>query len=271
MEFFRSFVTPFGFKEKGNFIKEDLKVEKQSFRKGLFFSFKNNEYIRLVFWAFLLSVFVRSCLYEPFHIPSSSMKPNLLIGDYIFVSKFSYGYSRYSFPFGLAPIKGRVFDFKKPERGDVIVFKCPTNSVTFVKRLIGLPGDIIQVKNNLLYINREPVKVEFVKVDKIGFRTFYEYNETLPNGVEHLIWEETDIGPVDNTQEFIVPEGHYFFMGDNRDNSQDSRFMTKVGFVPEENLLGRVESIFMSVREPIWKFWNWNSSVRSERIFEEVR
>lgn len=271
MKFLRSFITPFDFAKKDSKIKNNLKIKKQFSDKGLFFSFRNNEYLRLVFWALLLSVLIRSCFYEPFHIPSSSMKPNLLIGDYIFVSKFSYGYSKHSFPFSIVPIKGRVFDSNKPKRGDVVVFKCPTNNVTYVKRLIGLSGDIIQVKESLLYINKRPVGLEFVKKEKIGFRDFYRYNEILPNGVQHLIWEETNVGPVDNTQEFLVPEGHYFFMGDNRDNSQDSRFMTKVGFVPEENLLGKVESVFMSTKEPIWKFWRWKSSIRSERIFTEVK
>lgn len=269
IEFFKSFIAPKGFlKKESNLLSSDSN-KKVGF-KTCFCFIKNNETLRLLFWALLLSIFIRSCFYEPFHIPSSSMKPNLLVGDYIFVSKFSYGYSRHSFPFSLAPIKGRILQFQKPKHGDIIVFKCPTNGVTFVKRLVGLPGDEIQVKGGVLFINGQDVKREFVARERRGFRTFYKYTEILPGNLRHDIWEEGDSALVDNTPVFKVPQGHYFFMGDNRDNSQDSRFMNKVGYVPEENLLGRVESVFMSAREPIWKFWHWKDSIRTERIFKDV-
>ncbi len=202
--------------------------------------------------AILLALIFRSFAYEPFHIPSGSMKSNLLIGDYIFISKFSYGYSRYSFPLAIIPFKGRVMENHMPQRGDIVVFRPPGQpNVDFIKRLIGLPGDRIQMKDGLLYINDKPVEKEYVDdwvdedlppIDNVLKR----YKETLPEGKSYLAVYKPVMGSAENTQVFVVPQGHYFMMGDNRDNSQDSRFENPVGFVPEENLVGRADLILFS-------------------------
>lgn len=209
--------------------------------------------------AVLLAMIVRTFMFEPFHIPSGSMKPTLLIGDYIFVSKYSYGYSRYSFPFGPPIFDGRVW-FSKPERGDVVVFKLPKDpSINYIKRLIGLPGDSIQMRNGVLYINGEAVKLKRIDnfIDKqSGDKVIRQYVETLPNGVEHLVLDELRSGPLDDTGIYRVPQGMYFFMGDNRDNSTDSRVYSEVGFVPEANLVGKAQVIFFSSSGPFWQIWN---------------
>jgi len=209
------------------------------------------ETVKLVVSVVVIAVAIRSLAYEPFNIPSSSMKPTLLIGDYLFVSKLSYGYSRYSFPFGVVPFSGRVFE-DAPERGDVAVFRKPTDpSVDFIKRVVGLPGDRIQVMAGVLHINGEPVKrrrIEDYLLNENGRRPrpVAQYLETLPNGVQHRILETYgDNGFLDNTPEFVVPEGHFFMMGDNRDNSTDSR-RPSVGYVPLTNYIGRAEIIFFS-------------------------
>jgi len=205
--------------------------------------------IKIVAEALLIALIFRSLFFDNFHVPSGSMKPTLLIGDKIIVSKYTYGYSRYSFPFGLAPFSGRIFA-DEPQRGDIIVFKLPSNKrINYVKRLIGLPGDAIQVKDGLLYINNEAVKLEKLaefedKIDKETFK-IEQYAETLPNGVRHLVLDSYKGSFADNTPVFKVPQGHYFFMGDNRDNSQDSRF-EEVGFVPSQLILGKVRRIFVS-------------------------
>jgi len=236
------------------------------------------ETFRTVFYAVLLALVIRYFAYEPFNIPSGSMIPTLLVGDYLFVSKFSYGYSRYSLPFSLPLLDGRVFA-EQPERGDVVVFKLPADNKTdYIKRLIGLPGDRIQVRGGILYINDKPVERE--KVDELsvpGYAGFpvrvTEYNETLPNGVRHRIWEYSDDDMLDNTQVFTVPEGHYFFMGDNRDSSEDSRVLSKVGYVPFENLIGRAEFIFFSTdgSAELWEVWKWPFAMRFGRIGDAVR
>ena len=227
-----------------------------------------------VVYAVLIAVVVRTAAYEPFNIPSGSMKPTLLVGDYLFVSKFSYGYSRYSLPFSLPLIPGRIF-FSEVERGDVAVFKLPTDNKTdYIKRIVGLPGDRIQVVNGILHINGQAVKRErvddFIVRDVIGnTRRIPRFMETLPNGRSHAILEANgDLAPSDNTDVFTVPKGHYFAMGDNRDNSLDSRF---IGFVPAENLVGRAEFLFFSVDGDVWKFWKWARSVRFDRMFEGIR
>lgn len=233
------------------------------------------EMLRTVAYAILIAIIVRTFAYEPFNIPSASMYPTLLEGDYLFVSKYSYGYSRYSLPFGLPLISGRVL-FSEPERGDVAVFKLPSdNSTDYIKRIIGLPGDRIQVKQGILHINGEPVdrtKVDdFVDETPFGaFERSLQYSETLPNGVEHKILEISDTLDMDNTDVYTVPEGHYFGMGDNRDRSQDSRFVRSVGFIPRENLVGRAEFIFFSVNGDIWRFWQWPSSLRFGRFFSSI-
>ena len=236
------------------------------------------EMIRSFLIAILIALVFRSLAYEPFHIPSGSMLNTLYKGDYIFVSKLSYGYSRYSFPFGFEWFEGRKFR-TAPERGDIIVFRLPSNtSVDYIKRLIGLPGDTVQVKKGLLYINGEPVQVEreaWIEVPKDnseGMQSAELLHETLPNGVTHNILNSFDNGPVDDTPVFTVPEGHYFFMGDNRDNSQDSRYIKQVGFVPEENLIGRAEIILVSFQGgvPMWQVWNWWKALRNDRWFTDL-
>ncbi len=227
--------------------------------------------------AILLAILIRIFLFQPFNIPSGSMVPTLLVGDYLFVSKYAYGYSRYSFPFGLGGFEGRVWD-KEPARGDIVVFKLPTDtSVDYIKRVIGLPGDKIQLINGRLFINGE--KVERKATGLKRFTNIYdqtvdvtEYIETLPGGVKHTIYETNDISPLDNTKEIVVPEGHYFMMGDNRDNSRDSRVSDLVGFVPYENLVGKARFIFFSTNNKagIYEFWKWPFAIRYSRLFDAV-
>jgi len=239
-----------------------------------------NEWMELfstAFWAIAIALVIRTFLFEPFNIPSGSMKPNLMIGDYLFVSKYSYGYSRYSLPFGLPLIPGRILE-SDPERGDIAVFKLPTNTSTdYIKRVIGLPGDTIQMKNGRLYINGAMVKREYLDVtlDRENDGSDMKmtiYTETLPGGVEHIIYEEGDNGPLDDTGLYVVPEGHYFMMGDNRDNSQDSRVSEMVGYVPLENFVGRAERLFFSTNgnARLWEFWRWPTTVRYGRLLKKV-
>lgn len=230
------------------------------------------ETIRTVVYAVLIALLVRTFAYEPFNIPSKSMVPTLLVGDYLFVSKLSYGYSRYSLPFGLRLFDGRIWE-SQPERGDVAVFKLPTdNSTDYIKRVIGLPGDTVQVIDGLLHINGEPVKRERIAdyVDPDTKAVLMQYIETLPNGAQHRILEAGDDRAFDQTPPFRVPEGHYFMMGDNRDNSADSR--AGVGFVPAENLIGRAEVLFFSTdgSAHLWEFWRWPGAIRFSRIFDQV-
>ena len=234
------------------------------------------ETIKTVAVAVALAVIFRSFLFEPFHIPSGSMKDTLLVGDFIFVSKYSYGYSRYSFPLGLPIIEGRVGGFNEPERGDIIVFRLPRSPrIDYIKRLIGMPGDKIQMKNGVLYINGKAVPkervedyVEHFPGDKTRIRHIPKFRETLPNGVSYYVLDEYNNPEADDTKVFTVPEGHYFFMGDNRDNSIDSRFQDDVGFVPLENMVGPAGLMALSVEEgnSLLAFWKWGSSLRFERF-----
>ncbi len=228
---------------------------------------------RTIVVAVLIALGVRTFAYEPFNIPSGSMKPTLLIGDYLFVSKFSYGYSRHSFPWSFAPFKGRILE-SEPERGDVVVFKTPADDKTdYIKRVIGLPGDRIQVTGGRLYINgtevpREPVG-EGSETCGGSAKHPTTYIETLPNGVKHMIWECSDNYPLDNTPEFVVPPEHFFMMGDNRDNSNDSR--QSVGYVPAENLIGRAEFLFFSHDENFgWNPLEWPDTIRWDRLFNGI-
>ena len=233
------------------------------------------ETIKTVIYAILIALGIRTVAYEPFNIPSGSMIPTLLIGDYLFVSKFSYGYSRYSLPYSLPLIPGRIF-FTEPERGDVMVFKLPAdNSTDYIKRIVGLPGDTVQLRRSILYINGKPVERE--KVDDFidrsrpnNYTRTARYMETLPNGRKHYILEVTDNTIFDNTPVYTVPEGHYFAMGDNRDRSRDSRFLDDVGYIPRQNLIGRAEFLFFSVDGVIWEFWKWAKTLRFERFFEAI-
>ncbi|MEI8394033.1 MAG: signal peptidase I [Rhodospirillaceae bacterium] len=238
------------------------------------------ETARTILFAVLIAVGVRTFAYEPFNIPSGSMIPSLLIGDYLFVSKFSYGYSRFTLGFGIPLFEGRIFG-KAPARGDVAVFKLPRDNKTdYIKRVIGLPGDHIQVKSGLLYINGEPVKQkrldDIVAVNRHGMISrIARYEETLPGGKTHYIHKEDSSGPLNNTSEYVVPPHHYFMMGDNRDNSLDSRVSAAqggVGFVPEENLVGRAEFLFFSLDNgaQFWELWRWPSDVRGGRLFQGV-
>jgi signal peptidase I len=232
------------------------------------------ETIKTLVYAIVIAVFIRTFFYEPFNIPSPSMVPTLLVGDYLFVSKFSYGYSRYSLPWGVPLISGRLF-FREPARGDVAVFKLPRDpSVDYIKRIIGLPGDRIQVKHSLLYINDAPVKRERSEDCDVpvgeGRQVFQRYWETLPNGVRHCIVQLGEDMALDNTEVFVIRPGHYFMMGDNRDNSADSRDPTSgVGQVPAENLVGHAQFIFFSTNNYArwWEIWNWPFTIRYDRLF----
>jgi signal peptidase I len=229
---------------------------------------------KTVIYAGLIAIVIRTFLFQPFNIPSASMEATLLVGDYLFVEKFSYGYSRYTFPFGGWPfgdmVHGRVPDLK-PSRGDVIVFKFPgDNSTDFIKRLIGLPGDRIQMKNGQLWLNGNAIpKVPVADyVENIDGEPHHvpQYRETLPGGKSYLVLDRDADGPEDNTDVYVVPPGHYFMMGDNRDNSADSR--TEVGYVPAENLEGKAIFRFFSTNGAahIWEVWKWPFAIRYSRI-----
>ncbi len=234
------------------------------------------ETLRTIVMAIVIAMCIRTLAFEPFNIPSSSMVPDLLIGDYLFVSKFSYGYGSKGTFWGVLPFSGRIFS-RDPKRGDVIVFKLPRDGKTdYIKRLIGLPGDTVQMRQGLLYINGVPVQLQKLAtpVSEPGeepSQGVTDYLERLPNGVTHVIRKMGEDEPLDNTEIFEVPPHSYFFMGDNRDNSQDSRTVN-VGFVPEENLVGRAEILFFSLDENahFWEVWKWPWAVRWDRLFKKI-
>ena len=233
------------------------------------------ENIKTLIYALIIALIIRSFLFQPFYIPSSSMEPNLLVGDRLFVSKYTYGYSRHSFPFSPKILKSRIFE-KTAKRGEVVVFKTPADNRTdYIKRLIGIPGDIIQIINGDLHINN--IKV---KKDKITSQTkincgseildadFFE--ETLPNGNKYVA-AYRKIGTMLNSDKFTVPENHYFLMGDNRDCSKDSRFLSSVGYVNSDNLVGKARIIFFSnEKDSFFKFWKWNKVIRTDRFLKKI-
>ena len=233
--------------------------------------------IKTLFYALIIALIIRTFFFQPFYIPSSSMEPNLLVGDRLFVSKYSYGYSRHSLPFSPKIYDKRIFD-RKPERGDVIVFKTPTDNRTdYIKRLIGLPGDVIQIVDGDLYLNNSLVNKKKIDIslnincgNEFLDTDFFE--ETLPNGKKYIITNRKE-GTMQNTDQYIVPNNHYFFMGDNRDCSKDSRFLGSVGYVSFNNLVGKAQLIFFSndnKNHSLFKFWKWNERIRGERIFKKI-
>jgi len=243
------------------------------------------ETVKVVLQALLIAFVIRTFFFQPFNIPSGSMIPTLWIGDYLFVNKLSYGYSKYSFNFtisafgkdlfvfGPLSFEGRVFG-DRPKRGDVVVFKLPRNPrIDYIKRVIGLPGDRIQVLHGILYINgkavpRQRVEDFIIPEGPNKGRHIRQYRETLPNGVSYIVHDLYDDGIADNTDVYIVPPNHYFMMGDNRDNSTDSRFLDEVGYVPWENLVGKATIIFFSHKPEasIWQPWMWPFVIRWSRI-----
>jgi signal peptidase I len=257
-------------------MRMDARVHKNAAKKaegGIF------ETVKVVVQALLIALVVRTVLFQPFNIPSGSLVPTLLVGDYLFVSKYSYGYSKHSIPFSPPIFSGRIWA-SPPQRGDIAVFKLPKdNSTDYIKRVIGLPGDRIQMVDGILHINGRAVQrdkvADYQTTDAYG-RTISvpQYKETLPGGVSHLVVErDGDRGYWDNTYVYTVPTGHFFMMGDNRDNSTDSRDEASVGFVPYENFVGRAEIIFFSIDESAaaWHVWEWPWTVRWTRLFNPIR
>ncbi len=249
------------------------------------------ETVKVIIQALLIAFVVRTFFYQPFNIPSASMYPTLKVGDYLFVSKLSYGYGKYSFNFSfgifgnewvkccsMIDFPGRVVLADTPKRGDVAVFKLPTNTdIDYIKRVIGLPGDRIQVKDGVLYINGEAVKKERIEdfsdeAERSLSGPAPQFVETLPNGVSYRVLDTTPMGAADNTEEYVVPENHYFMMGDNRDNSQDSRYQSEVGYVPIENFVGRADIIFFSVSPDasLIEVWRWPFVIRWSRFFNLI-
>jgi signal peptidase I len=238
------------------------------------------EIAKTVFYALLIALFLRVLFFQPFTIPSASMEPTLLEGDYIIVSKYSYGYSRNSIPFSPPLFRGRVLE-KTPERGDIVVFKLPRDGHTdYIKRLVGLPGDRIQVKGGVLWINGTAVPrkaLPSVMVDSgYGFnRSVQRFEETFPNGRRFVTYDYGTDGEKDDTGVFVVPENHYFFMGDNRDVSLDSRYPAEigVGYVPAENLVGEAQLIMLSWNKDasLFKPWTWVLDARPARFFNVLK
>ena len=232
---------------------------------------------KTLFYALIIAIVIRSLLLQPFYIPSSSMEPNLLVGDRLFVTKYSYGYSKHSFPFSPNFFSGR-FLFSKPNRGDVVVFKTPADNRTdYIKRLIGLPGDEIQFIDGDLYINNNQVLKTSIKSndnvfcgnDKINVNFF---EEKLTNGRTYKAAYRSKHS-FKNSDKFLVPENHYFFLGDNRDCSKDSRFLSEVGYVHRDNLVGKAQFLFFSSDYrigSILKFWDWKDIIRFNRFFKKI-
>ena len=238
--------------------------------------FKEN--IKIIIYALIIAIFIRSIFFQPFYIPSSSMEPNLLVGDRLFVSKYSYGFSKHSFPFSPNLFKGRIL-FSEPKRADVVVFKTPADNRTdYIKRLIGLPGDSIQFINGDIYLNNNQIlKTKSKKYSKIncGKVTLKidAFEEKLPNSKTYVAVYDKKNTYI-NSDKFTVPKDHYFFLGDNRDCSKDSRYLTSVGYVHKDNLVGKARIIFFSSDYKIgsiFKFWKWNKIIRFDRFFKIIK
>ena len=236
------------------------------------------ENIKTIIYAFIIAIIIRSFLFQPFYIPSSSMEPNLLVGDRLFVSKYSYGYSRHSLPFSPNLTNKRYFS-KNPERGDIVVFKTPADSRTdYIKRLIGLPGDDLQIIDGDLYLNNQKIQRKKIEINiniNCGEKILNvnAFEEILPNDKKYIAVYNKE-GTMQNTDKFIVPDEHYFFMGDNRDCSKDSRFLSSVGYVTFNNLVGKARLIFFSndkKKGNFFKFWKWHKSIRIGRIFNKIQ
>jgi len=236
------------------------------------------ENVKTIVGALFIAIIIRSLIFQPFYIPSSSMEPTLLIGDRIFVSKYTYGFSRHSFPFSPSLFSERIF-YKKPKQGDLVVFKTPADNRTdYIKRLIGLPGDEIQFIEGDIYINEKRIIRKEINTNKLVscgkfFFNVNTYEETLPNGTKHIaVYNKS--GTLQNTKKFKVPENHFFLLGDNRDCSKDSRYLESVGYVNFVNLVGKAQMIFFSndtVKSSLLKFWNLNNSFRSDRLFKKIK
>ena len=235
------------------------------------------ENIKTLFYALIIAIIIRSLVIQPFYIPSSSMEPNLLVGDRLFVTKYTYGYSKHSFPFSPPIFEGR-FMSKEPNRGDVVVFKTPADNRTdYIKRLIGLPGDIVQFKDSNLFLNKsEILKSRISKKDKIycGKKQIdvFTFEEILPNNKKYIAVYFKDYS-FQNSDPFKVPDDHFFFLGDNRDCSKDSRFLTSVGYVHRNNLVGKAQFIFFSSdksKGSIFAFWKWGETIRLKRFFLKI-
>ncbi len=235
------------------------------------------ENTKTLFYALIIALFIRSFFIQPFYIPSSSMEPNLLVGDRLFVTKYSYGYSKHSFPFSPPIFNGRLIA-KEPKRGDVIVFKTPADNRTdYIKRLIGLPGDRIQFIDTNLYLNNsEVLKSKISNNDKIycGNQNIdvFTFEENLSSNKTYKTVYLKD-SSYQNSDIFIVPENYYFFLGDNRDCSKDSRYLSSVGYVHKDNLVGKAQFIFFSSdrsKGSIFYFWKWNESLRMDRFFKRI-
>ena len=235
------------------------------------------ENIKTLFYALLIALMIRSFIIQPFYIPSSSMEPNLLVGDRLFVTKYSYGYSKHSLPFSPPIFSGRIFS-SSPKRGDVVVFKTPSDNRTdYIKRLIGLPGDTIQFIESNLYINNSEIlksrisKTDIIYCGKKNIEVF-TFEEILPNRKKHKTVYLKDF-TFQNSDTFKVPKDHYFFLGDNRDCSKDSRFLSSVGYVHKDNLVGKAQFIFFSSDRSVgsfFSFWKWNKSIRFDRFFKKI-
>lgn len=239
---------------------------------------KNNELmetVKTVVYAVVIAVLIRTFLFEPFKIPSGSMYPTLYVGDYLFVSKYTYGYSKHSLPFSIPLFKGKIWA-DNPEIGDIVVFKNPQDNRAFIKRVVAVEGDKIRLIKGRLFINDELVEREevenFVTRNDYGIaERFNQYIETLPSGIQHKIIERSDNESLDNYHEVTVPEGAFFAMGDNRDHSDDSR--ASVGFIPYENIVGKARILFFSHdKEGAWyKPWTWPKKIRWNRMFDRIK